>query len=125
MNRTIWLIGLVLMFFFLNSSAILAQQLPPGVKLQVVKEFPASLVHGAKSIKQLLFTLEPGAKLDKFTPPGVHFCNALAGEAKVVLQGKTIIRKAGQQWVEEKGVPFSIVNEGSVSFVDSFIQIIS
>jgi len=34
-------------------------------------------------------------------------------------------RSAGQHWAEEKGVPFSIVNEGSISFVDSFIQIIT
>lgn len=38
--------------------------------------------------------------------------------------GKKIIRKAGQAWVEEKGVTFSVENKGKVPFVDLFFELV-
>ncbi len=101
-------------------------QLPPGVSVQVVQEYPdpASLFPGAKSVQQVLFILQPGAKLEDFTPSSVNVCSAVLGEAKVVIEGKTIIRKAGTMWIEKKGVPFTITNEGNVPFVDMFFKVV-
>ena len=124
MKKIAALLGLSLLLSAFQFSVVQAQGLPPGVTVEVLKEYPASLIPGAKSIKQMLFVLQPGAKLENFSPPGVHFCSAVVGEAKVVIGGKTIIRKAGTQWIEEKGVPFTITNEGNVPFVDMFFQVV-
>ena len=125
MKRLMFLIGATMLLAMLTAAPISSQQLPPGVKVQVVKQFSPSFFPGAKSVTQILFMLDPGARLDDFSPPGISVCNGLAGEAKVTFKdGKTVIRKAGTQWLEEKGVPFSIVNEGKVTFVDSFFQIV-
>ncbi len=124
MKKLATLVGLSLLLSAFQFSVVQAADLPPGVEVKVLKEYPASLVPGAKSIKQMLFVLQPGAKLENFKPPGLHFCSAALGEAKVVVGGKTIIRKAGTQWVEEQGVPFTITNEGNVPFVDLFFQIV-
>ncbi len=125
MKRFTCLIGATMLLAMLTAAPISSQQLPPGVKVQMVRQFSPSVMPGAKSVTQFLFTLEPGARLDDFTPPGLSLCNGLAGAAKVTFKdGKTVIRKAGDQWIEEKGVPFSMVNEGKVTFVDSFFQIV-
>lgn len=126
MKRLTCLIGATMLLAFLTASPISSQmKLPPGVKVQVVKQFSPSFYPGAKSVTQILFTLEPGAKLENFSPPGLHICNGLAGEAKVTFKdGTTVIRKAGTMWLEKKGVPWTIVNEGKVTFVDSFLQIV-
>ena len=124
MKKMAALFGLSLLLSAFQYSVVQAAGLPPGVTVEVIKEHPASLFPGAKSIKQILFILQPGAKLENFSPPGVHFCSAVLGEAKVEIGGKTIIRKAGTLWIEEKGVPFTITNEGDVPFVDMFFQVI-
>ena len=124
MKKMAALFGLSLLLSAIQFSVVQAAGLPPGVTVEVIKEYPASLIPGAKSITQKLFILQPGAKLENFTPPGVHICTAIFGEAKVVIGGKTIIRKAGTLWIEEKGVPFTITNEGNVPFVDMFFQVV-
>jgi quercetin dioxygenase-like cupin family protein len=126
-RRFVWVLGGMLgalLLVLMMPQQSWSQGLPPGVTLDVVKEFPASMVPGAKSIKQLLFTLQPGAKLENFAPPGVHYCTALAGEARVVLGNKTLRYRTGDVWLEEKGVAFSVYNDGKVTFVDSFIEVI-
>ncbi len=45
-----------------------AQQLPPGVKVEVLSEMP-STIPGVEKIVIKRFTLAPGAKLENFTPP--------------------------------------------------------
>ena len=125
MKRFTCLIGATMLLAMLTAAPISSQDLPPGATLQVVEQFSPSVLPGAKSVTQLLFTLEPGARLDNFSPPGLHICNGLVGEAKVTFKdGTTVIRKAGNTWIEEKGVPFSMVNEGQVTFVDYFVQIV-
>ncbi|MBI1893162.1 MAG: hypothetical protein HYS14_03500 [Candidatus Rokubacteria bacterium] len=44
-----------------------AQGLPPGVHLEVVAEYPSS-EPGIEKIVVKKFTLDPGAKLENFTP---------------------------------------------------------
>ena len=125
MKRFTCLIGAAMLLAMLTAAPISSQQLPPGVTVQVVKQFAPSFFPGAKSVTQVLFMLEPGAKLEDFSPPGISICTGLAGEAKATFKdGTTVIRKAGTQWIEARGVPFTIVNEGKVTFVDSFIQIV-
>ncbi len=122
MKKMAALFGLSLLLSAFQLSVVQAAELPPGVTVEVIKEHPASLFPGAKSIKQMLFILQPGAKLENFVPPGLSFCSGVLGEAKVVIGGKTIIRKAGTQWIEKQGVPFTMTNEGNVPFVDLFFQ---
>ncbi len=38
--------------------------------------------------------------------------------------GKTYVRKAGQQWIEPKGWTFSVMNKGKVPFVDTFFELV-
>ena len=126
MKRLTCLIGATMLLAMLTAAPIFSQMdLPPGVNVQVVRQYSPSIFPGAKSVTQILFTLEPGATLNDFVPPGLHICNGLAGEAKVTFKdGTTVIRRAGDTWLEEKGVSFSLVNEGKVTFVDSFVQIV-
>ena len=99
------------------------QQLPPGVKVQVLGEM-GSKIPGVEKIVMKRFTLDPGAKLENLTPTNTQLCTASGGEATVTMGGKTIVRKAGQAWVEEKGVTFSIENKGKRPFVDLFFELI-
>lgn len=101
-----------------------AQALPPGVTFELVKEYPASMMAGAKSINQFLYTLAPGAKHENITIEGTNFCRALAGEIRAVdKDGHTMKVRAGDVWVEPKGMTMSIYNDGKVTFVDSFIEV--
>ncbi len=125
MKRFTCLIGATMLLAMLTAAPISSQQLPPGVKVQVVKQFSPSFFPGSKSVTQIMLLLEPGARLEDFSPPGISICTGLAGEAKVTFKGgKTVIRKAGTQWIEKKGETFTIVNNGKVTFVDSFFQIV-
>lgn len=100
-----------------------AQQLPPGVKVDVLRESP-STIPGIEKIIMKRLTLAPGAKLENFTPANNQLCVATRGEAVVTLGGKEIVRKAGQSWVEEKGVTFTIENKGKAPFVDPFFELV-
>ena len=113
MKQLTCLIGATMLLAMLTAAPIFSQMdLPPGVNVQVVRQYSPSIFPGAKSVND-------------FVPPGLHICNGLAGEAKVTFKdGTTVIRRAGDTWLEEKGVSFSLVNEGKVTFVDSFVQIV-
>lgn len=100
-----------------------AQQLPPGVKVEVLGESPSPLA-GIEKVVMKRFTLAPGAKLENFTPANTQLCTARRGQAVVTMGGKEIIRKAGQMWVEAKGVTFSVENKGKDPFVDTFFELV-
>lgn len=100
-----------------------AQQLPPGVKVEVLGESP-STIPGIEKIVRKRFTLAPGAKLENFTPVNTQLCTGTRGQATVVHGDKKTVHKAGQSWVEEKGVTFTIENTGKVPFVDMFFELL-
>lgn len=100
-----------------------AQQLPPGVKVEVLGDSP-STIPGIEKIVRKRFTLAPGAKLENFTPANTQLCTGTRGQATVVKGDKKSVHKAGQSWVEEKGVTFTIENTGKVPFVDMFFELV-
>lgn len=127
MSKRFIVVGSILAILFLSlliPTQSKAQDLPEGITFEVVKEYPASSIPGAKSVKLMLATFAPGAKLENFTNPTVNICTGLTGELRVVFPNKgTTMRRAGEQWIEEKGVTMSLYNDGDVTFVDSFIMI--
>lgn len=115
-------VGIGLLVAFAAQSAV-AQELPPGVSYQVVQEFPASAVPGARLVQETLFVMQPGAKLEGYTNDHLSLCIALYGSVKVVMGDKTIIRKAGDRWIEQPGETATFINEGDVAFVDQSFEI--
>lgn len=102
-----------------------AQDLPPGISMQVVQNFPAESVPGAKMVREFLFIVQPGAKMENFDMGSAfHFCTAMMGEIKVIMGGKTTIRRQGDRWIERPGEVFTIINEGDVAYVDHTFEIV-
>lgn len=121
------LLAIVLILTWLVPLALVpgaqAQQLPPGVKVEVLGE-SASTIPGIEKVVMKRFTLAPGAKLENFTPANSQLCTGTRGQATATIGDKKIVRKAGQAWVEEKGVAFSVENTGKVPFVDTFFELV-
>ncbi len=115
-------VGLAALGLSYFSGPVQAQGLPPGAHLEVVAEYP-STDPGIEKIVINKFTLDPGAKVEDFTPSVAGLCIGAQGEGTVVTaDGKTVIRKAGQTWTEPKGIPFTMSNKGTIPFVDIFVN---
>jgi hypothetical protein len=97
------------------------QGLPPGVHHETVAEYP-SADPGIEKVVIKKFTLDPGAKEENFTADLDNLCTGAQGETTVVAKdGKKLVRKAGQVWIERKGESFSFYNNGKVPWVDIFV----
>ena len=102
----------------------LAEEIAPGITYEVLKEHDASLLPGVTKIIESLFIMQPGTKMDfPDGSPSMNICTAMFGELTVTMGGKTVVRRAGDQWTEPKGVAMSIHNTGSVPYVDKTFEI--
>ncbi len=45
------------------------------------------------------------------------------GQVTVTMGDKTVVRRAGDQWTEPKGLPMALVNTGNVPHVDKTFEI--
>ena len=101
----------------------LAEEIAPGITYEVLKEHDASLLPGVSKIVESIFIMQPGTKIDFPASPSMNICTAMFGEFTVTMGGETIVRRAGDQWIEPKGVPMSLHNTGNVPYVDKTFEI--
>ncbi len=101
----------------------LAEEIAPGITYEVLKEHDASLLPGVSKIVESIFIMQPGTKIDFPASPSMNICTAMLGEFTVTMGGETIVRRAGDQWTEPKGVSMSLHNTGNVPYVDKTFEI--
>jgi len=102
----------------------LAGEIAPGVTFDVLKEHDASLIPGVTKIVESILIMQPGAKLNM--PKGtesMNICTAMLGQVTVTMGGKTVVRRAGDQWTEPKETPMFLHNTGKIPYVDKTFQI--
>ena len=101
----------------------LAEEIAPGITYEVLKEHDASLLPGVTKIVESLFIMQPGTKMDFPASASMNICTAIFGELTVTMSGETIVRRAGDQWIEPKGVAMSVHSTGNVPYVDKTFEI--
>ncbi len=101
----------------------LAEELAPGITYEVLKEHDASLLPGVSKIVESIFIMQPGTKIDFPASPSMNICTSMLGEVTVTMGGKTVVRRAGNQWTEPKGIAMALHNTGSVPYVDKTFEI--
>ena len=124
MNLRMKIVALALLTCLGGVPQALAEEIAPGVTYEVLKEHEASLLPGVTKIVESIFIMQPGAKFN--FPDGsasMNICTAMLGEVTVTMGGKTVVRRAGEQWTEPKGVPMALHNTGKVPYVDKTFEI--
>lgn len=91
-----------------------AQDLPDGVSIDVIAEYP-SLTPGVDKILFRKITLKPGASWDN-TVPAQSVCQATMGELSVVdhTSGESYTFRVGDRWSTTPGHEVTLSNSGSV-----------
>ena len=99
-------------------------QLPEGVTVEVLAEYPVT-VGGLEKVLFRKLTLKPGASWS-FTTPAQSFCQATKGELEAVnhTSGKTAIRKVGDRWAPGPGQDVTITNRGTIDHEHLFYTLI-
>ena len=101
----------------------LAEEIAPGITYEVLKEHDASLLPGVSKIVESIFIMQPGTKMDFPASPSMNICTSMLGELTVTMGGETIVRRAGDQWTEPKGMSMSLESTGNVPYVDKTFEI--
>ena len=102
----------------------LAEEIAPGITYEVLKEHDASLLPGVTKIIETIFIMQPGTSID--FPDGfssMNICTVMLGQVTVTMGGKTVVRRAGDQWTEPKGLAMALENTGNVPYVDKTFEI--
>jgi hypothetical protein len=101
-----------------------AEEIAPGITYEVLKEHDASLLPGVTKIVESIFIIQPGASIDfPDGSPSMNICTSMLGQVTVTMSGKTVVRRAGDQWTEPKGMAMFLKNNGSVPYVDKTFEI--
>ncbi len=102
----------------------LAEELAPGITYEVLKEHDASLIPGVTKIIESIFIMQPGTSIDfPDGSPSTNICTSMLGQVTVTMDGKTVVRRAGDQWTEPKGALMALKNTGNVPYVDKTFEI--
>ncbi len=102
----------------------LAEELAPGITYEVLKEHDASLIPGVTKIIESIFIMQPGTSIDfPDGSPSMNICTAAFGQVTVTMGGETVVRRAGDQWTEPKGMAMALKNNGNVPYVDKTFEI--
>ena len=102
-----------------------AQQLPPGVTMEVLADYGSPGIPGVAKIRLMRLTMDPGTKLENVPVNTTNYCETASGTITAVIEnGPTLILGPGSRWTEPKGLVYTVLrNDGDVPFVDVFIEI--
>ncbi len=101
-----------------------AEEIAPGITYEVLKEHDASLIPGATKIVESIFIMQPGTSIDFADgSPSMNICTSMFGQVTVTMGSKTVVRRAGDQWTEPKGMAMFLKNNGNVPYVDKTFEI--
>ena len=118
------IIALGLLVYLGGAPQALAEEIAPGITYEVLKEHDASLLPGVTKIVESIFIMQPGTKIEfPDGSPSMNICTAMLGEITVTMGGKTVVRRAGDQWTEPKGLAMTVSNTGNVPYVDKTFEI--
>jgi quercetin dioxygenase-like cupin family protein len=123
MKLSIKIITLGLLVCFGGVPQALAEELAPGITYEVLKEHDASLIPGATKIIESIFIMQPGTSIEFPPMPSMNICTSMLGQVTVTMGDKTVVRRAGDQWTEPKGVVMALHNTGNVPYVDKTFEI--
>ena len=102
----------------------LAEEIAPGITYEVLKEHDASLLPGVSKIVESIFIMQPGTSINFADgSPSTNICTSMLGQVTVTMGGMTVVRRAGDQWTEPKGMPMALKNTGNVPYVDKTFEI--
>ena len=102
----------------------LAEELAPGITYEVLKEHDASLIPGVTKIIESIFIMQPGTSIDfPDGSPSMNICTSMFGQVTVTMGGETVVRRAGDQWTEAKGLAMTLENTGNVPYIDKTFEI--
>jgi len=105
-------------------SQAFAEEIAPGITYEVLKEHDASLIPGATKIVESIFIMQPGTSIDFADgSPSMNICTSMFGQVTVTMGSKTVVRRAGDQWTEPKGMAMFLKNNGNVPYVDKTFEI--
>ena len=100
-----------------------AEEIAPGISYEILKEHDAALLPGVTKIVESIFIIQPGASIDfPDGSPSMNICTAMLGEVTVTMGGVTVVRRAGDQWTEPKGMAMFLKNNGNVPYVDKTFE---
>ncbi len=101
-----------------------AEEIAPGITYEVLKEHDASLIPGATKIVESIFIMQPGTSIDFADgSPSMNICTSMFGQVTVTMGDMTVVRRAGDQWTEPKGMAMFLKNNGNVPYVDKTFEI--
>ena len=101
-----------------------AEEIAPGITYEVLKEHDASLIPGATKIVESIFIMQPGTSIDFADgSPSMNICTSMFGQVTVTMGSMTVVRRAGDQWTEPKGMAMFLKNNGNVPYVDKTFEI--
>jgi hypothetical protein len=123
MKLRIRFVAIVLLGYLGGVPQALAEEIAPGITYEVLKEHDASLLPGVTKIVESIFIMQPGTKIDFPASEAMHICTSMLGEITATMDGKTIMRRAGDQWTEPKGMSMTLHNTGNVPYVDKTFEI--
>jgi uncharacterized cupin superfamily protein len=101
-----------------------AAELPEGVSMEVLAEYP-SKTPGVEKVLFRKMALKPGATWT-FTVPAQSLCHATKGELEVADQttGKTHVFKVGDRWDTSPGHKVTLTNKGTVDHEHLFYTMV-
>ncbi len=123
MNLRMKIVALGLLTCLGGAPQALAEEIAPGITYEVLREHDASLLPGVTKIIESIFIMQPGTKMDFPASPSMNICTSMLGQITVTMGGETIVRRAGDQWTEPKGVSMTVHNTGNVPYVDKTFEI--
>ena len=123
MKLSMKFIALGLLVCFGGVPQVIAEEIAPGITYEVLKEHDASLLPGVTKIVESIFIMQPGTSIDFPASPSMNICTSMLGQVTVTMGDKTVVRRAGDQWTEPKGMPMALTNTGNVPYVDKTFEI--
>ncbi len=118
------IIAIVLLACLGGVPQALAEELAPGITYEVLREHDASLIPGVTKIIESIFIMQPGTSIDfPDGSPSTNICTSMLGQVTVTMGGETVVRRAGDQWTEPKGMAMALKNNGNVPYVDKTFEI--
>ncbi|MBM2812942.1 MAG: putative Cupin 2 conserved barrel domain protein, precursor [Chloroflexi bacterium] len=105
----------VVAFALAGTPPSIAQELPPGVRTVMASNFGPTERPGQFQVIQLLMELPPSTATPPHSHGGRAYVTVLEGEASYWEGDQEGRYEAGAMWIEEPGVPGTVVNTGDVT----------
>ena len=116
---------LVAISILVTASDAYPAELPDGVAVTVIAEYP-SKVPGLEKVRLVKVVLQPGAKFDNALIDNDEYCRLEQGQLTRINHqtGSTDVYTVGSLWAPQKGERHTITNTGDVNTIMWAYQLI-